>query len=78
MDHGGNGRNGFELEIICNGWNWMKKDENWGFLKNALRMLRNLSGSWILDMTIRINIKEDHWSTHTFSGYMRVTLDEFE
>ena len=38
------------------------------------RMLRNLSGSWILDMTIRMNKGR---STHTFSGYMRASLDEF-
>ena len=72
MDHGGNG---FELENICNGWNWMKQDENWGILNNVLRMLRNLSGSWILDMTIRMN--KGRLTHIIFSGYMRATLDEF-
>ena len=41
MDHGGNG---FELENICNGWNWMKQDENLGILKNVEEF------EWIMDI----------------------------
>ena len=40
-------------------------------------MLRNLSGSWILDMTIRMNIKEDQ-HTHIVDtwGQLWMNLDE--